>query len=622
MPNAGTTYVEVVPKLDNFGRDLSSGMRPAVEQAGRGITKQTTGITSRLSGVARSFTKVALPIAAAGTAAAVAYGKASIEAYTESAKVGAQTAAVIKSQGGAAGVTAGHVQKLAGSIRDYSGIEDEAIQGGANMLLTFRNIQNQTGKGNDIFDRATKTLADMSVALGKDPSTAAVQLGKALNDPVKGITALSRVGVQFTDGQKKQIAAMVKAGHTADAQKMILGELTKEFGGSAKAMGKANPAAILKSQMGDVQETVGKNLMPIMLEFSRVLADAMKELAPAATDLLKSMAPLFLMLAKLAVPVLNALVVVITKLMPILPALAGAIGTLLIIGKVTKMFQAFAAFAPIMGQAATVMMGPWGLVIAALVAGAILIYTHWDTIKKFLLRAWATIKKAAVAVWSWVVGFFRKVGPWLLAALFGPIGLLVKFIIGHWDAIKRGTQRVWNNVVDFVKGIPGKIKAAFVGAARWLYDIGQAIITGLWDGMKHQWENVTHFVGGIGSWIKDHKGPIERDRRLLQPEGGAIMDGLATGLKRRLPGVTDVIGAAKRAIESPIGAPGVAGRAGFGGGVGATAALLGGARGRGLAIAGDLEIVNWDSGRARIRGDIVAAMASDNRFRQRRSRVG
>jgi phage-related minor tail protein len=126
------------------------------------------------------------------------------------------------------------------------------------MLLTFRNIRNEAGKGNDIFNRSTRVLLDMSKALGVDSSKAAIQLGKALNDPVKGITALRRVGVTFTEQQQKQIDTLVKSGRTLDAQKMILRELTKEFGGSAVAQ--ATSTEKLKVAFGNLEEDSGRGL--------------------------------------------------------------------------------------------------------------------------------------------------------------------------------------------------------------------------------------------------------------------------------------------------------------------------------------------------------------------------
>ena len=127
------------------------------------------------------------------------------------------------------------VGDLVTAISNKAGYDDEAIQSGANLLLTFTNIRNEAGKGNDIFNQSTRILTDMSTAMGTEPKQAAIQLGKALNDPIKGISALSRVGVTFTDGQKKTIKSLVDGGKTMQAQKIILKELNSEFGGSAAA---------------------------------------------------------------------------------------------------------------------------------------------------------------------------------------------------------------------------------------------------------------------------------------------------------------------------------------------------------------------------------------------------
>jgi hypothetical protein len=102
----------------------------------------------------------------------------------------------------------------------------------------------------------------MSVALGSDPTKAAMQLGKALNDPVKGITALSKAGVSFTKEQKDQIKGLVKHGKTLEAQKIILHELGKEFGGAAAAA--STPMDKLRVNLGNVGEAIGGALLPFI----------------------------------------------------------------------------------------------------------------------------------------------------------------------------------------------------------------------------------------------------------------------------------------------------------------------------------------------------------------------
>jgi hypothetical protein len=191
----------------------------------------------------------------------------------QGAKVTAQTNAVLKSTGGIANVSAKGVDTLANSILKKSGIDDEAVKSGENMLLTFTKVRNETGRGNDIFNQATKAVADMATAMnngavpsGQKMAQTSILIGKALNDPIKGVTALRRVGVQLTEGQQEQIKALVKNGETMKAQKIILRELNTEFGGSAAAAGKTLPGQlnILRETFNNLAGSVVQAVIPAL----------------------------------------------------------------------------------------------------------------------------------------------------------------------------------------------------------------------------------------------------------------------------------------------------------------------------------------------------------------------
>lgn len=179
----------------------------------------------------------------------------------------AQTNAVLKSTGGIAGVTADEVAKYAQQISEASKFTDDQVQSGENMLLTFTNI------GKDVFPTATQTMADMSAALGQDLSASAMQLGKALNDPIKGVSALRKVGVTLTDQQEDQVKAFMAAGDAASAQKIILDELGKEFGGSARAQ--ANSWDLLSHKFDAAKEKLGNALLPTIDKVGDVLGKAL-----------------------------------------------------------------------------------------------------------------------------------------------------------------------------------------------------------------------------------------------------------------------------------------------------------------------------------------------------------
>ncbi|MCK9628462.1 MAG: hypothetical protein M0R37_07710 [Bacteroidales bacterium] len=257
MTHGGDILVKVGADVDSFNRDLNRA-----ESRSRGFHK-----TIMAGAVAAGAA-----LAGLGVAAKIGWGE-----FSDGAKAAAQTNAVLKSTGGIANVTAKHVNTLSENLMRMSGIDDEAVQAGENMLLTFKNIRNEAGKGNNIFDQTTTALTDMAFAMnnGATPSAEemnkqAIRLGRALNDPVKGVTALTRVGVQFTEGQKSQIAALVKSGKTMEAQKLILKELNSEFGGSAKAAGQTLPGKlnILKESMTNLAGTIVGKAAPALTNFA------------------------------------------------------------------------------------------------------------------------------------------------------------------------------------------------------------------------------------------------------------------------------------------------------------------------------------------------------------------
>jgi len=277
--NVGTAYLEVIPSAKGFASKLQSDIAPGVTKTGSDAGKKAAGGFSNTFGAGFKKMLVATGALTAGSAIISFFGD-SIAASRESAKVNALTAQVIKTTGGAAGVTAAQIGKLSTALSLKTGVDDEAIQSGANLLLTFKDIRNEAGRGNDIFNQATATANDMSVALGQDMKSSSIQLGKALNDPIKGVTALQRVGVSFTGAQKNQIKALVESGNTMKAQKLILKELNSEFGGAAAAA--VTPADKARVAWDNMKETLGNKVMPIVDKFSTLLTT---KLIPFVSDL-------------------------------------------------------------------------------------------------------------------------------------------------------------------------------------------------------------------------------------------------------------------------------------------------------------------------------------------------
>lgn len=232
---------------------------PAFASAGKNAKGLNTGLST--------LSKTVIGATAAVGGLAVAFGVSAVKSAQESENAIAQLEAVLKSTKGAAGLTSREVQDLATSLQKMTTFGDEAILSASNLLLTFTNIKGP------IFKEATATVLDMSQALGQDLKSSATQLGKALNDPILGVSALRKVGVAFTEDQQKVIESLVKSGKTMEAQKMILQELSVEFGGSAAAAAGtfAGKIAQLTNMFDDFKERVGGTIIEAILP----LADAL-----------------------------------------------------------------------------------------------------------------------------------------------------------------------------------------------------------------------------------------------------------------------------------------------------------------------------------------------------------
>lgn len=184
-----------------------------------------------------------------------------------------QTQAVVESTGMAAGYTAEQMGEMAQALSASAGASlftDDQILGAQNVLATFTQVQGLEFAG------ATQSALDMAQALGMDVSSAAMMMGKALNDPVKGMSALSRSGVSFTDAQKALVEEMVAVGDIAGAQNVILKEMEVQFGGSALAATETFEGAqvLLAESFNGVKETLGNALLPILTRLSNVLVSS------------------------------------------------------------------------------------------------------------------------------------------------------------------------------------------------------------------------------------------------------------------------------------------------------------------------------------------------------------
>lgn len=223
----------------------SKGLKDlAPEGAGGGLLQRVLGVAGGI-GLVDSIQAVA--------SAVINYGRTALAEFDAGLKADAQLQAAIKSTGGAAGRSLEELQTQAEDLAKITLFGDDTTKGAQALLLTFKNVKTE------IFDQAIPLAQDLSTAFGQDLNASAIQLGKALDNPIQGVTALRRVGVSFSEDQQKMIQSLVETGRVADAQKLILKELESQVGGSARAAAEAGlgPYQLLQNRLGEIQESVG-----------------------------------------------------------------------------------------------------------------------------------------------------------------------------------------------------------------------------------------------------------------------------------------------------------------------------------------------------------------------------
>jgi phage-related protein len=549
---------EVFRKIGENGEEMGAKFGKIGELIGKGLAVASTAII--------------------GIGATVA--KAGLDDIKASQAAQAQLAAGVKSTGGAAGISVGQMQDLAKSIQDYSGQNKDAVAQSEALLLTFTNIKNAAGANNDIFTQATKATTDMAARMGTDASSSAILLGKALNDPVKGLTALTRVGVSFSDAQKAQIAAMVKTGDTMGAQKVILAELNKEFGGSAKAAGETLPGqmARAKNAFSDVSGEIAAGLLPVITTllsfFNDKLLPGLKTLydivAPhvvAVFDMVKDAVSGFIgaftgqgsdALANFSGPVANGIMsaatmvrgvfdqvgqIVTTKLLPAFQS----VGQLLISNVVPLLLQLWDAFQAkilpvlqqvagfVLGTVVPALVGLWTFIAANLVP---IFAEVWNVITSKVLPAIGTLvsdvlAKVVPAVQGLIAHLKENKATFeeIFAVVKKVTGVLVEvvgFIVSKLAPVLGTVLGVALQVVIGVIKDTIDIIVSLVAAGQNLYSGFETVFDGIRQVIEDVWEAIQPILDTMKRTIDDTVGSVGKVASIAGKIGGGISHGIGS----------------------------------------------------------------------------------------------
>lgn len=435
------------------------------------------------------------------TAPLIAAGFAASKAAVQAADAMGQVDAALASMGNASRKTSEELAGLAeGLMRNSLYDDDDILRSVTANLLTFGNVAGAQ------FDRAQQAAVDLATRMKTDLQSAALLVGKALNDPIKGMSAMGRAGIQFTDAQKTMIKGMVEAGNVAGAQAIILGELERRFGGAAKAAQDTDPYDRMRDSLNSLSESAGGIINRFLVPFLGGVAgllDGFNNLSPKMQE--------FVVIgAGIAAALGPALVAI--------GAVVGAVGTLVTtLGTGGALAGVGAFLAP---------LAPLILPIAAAVGvavGAFLLFR--DDVEPVLKRLWETAQEtlgpALGDLFATVADLVRGfAGAWT-GFFDGPAGQVIsKFAALVVDLLGNSVVRTLTALVTIVEGTLSNIGSLF----SILGDLLTGDFAGAWETLKGAVTNTLQMLGGVieAFW----PGAIDSMRKLYEGVKSWLQDRL------------------------------------------------------------------------------------------------
>lgn len=462
--------------LDNAQKDLNT------------FSKKTKKQFDKLATAGRN---IGIGLAAVGIGA-VAIGKDLIQAGEDAATANARIDQIAESMGlfGDESKTATkRIQDLANEIARKTGIDQNQIKQAQATLLTFGDIAETAGDVGSSFDRATEAAVDLAAAGFGTTETNAIQLGKALNDPIEGLSALKRSGVTFTEEQKNLIASLVESGDVLEAQNIILGAIEQQVGGTAEAT--ANSSDKMSVAFSQLQEKLGQKLLPVFEKVTNwvidslvpALENAYNKVVPAFQDAWQSLSdtlgPIIQQIRDVLQPIFDRIVQFMKDNTEVVKVFFAVLAGAAVIAMIAALAAAFAT-----------LLNPFALVavaIAGLAAGFKYAWENSETFRTIVTTVLDVLSTAFNAWWETLKWIFENViGGWdnIKAAL-----TLVKdaFVL-QFDIISGVVMTVY----DAVKALVDAVKSAidFVGD---LGDVGGGIVGGAVGGIK----KAGGFLGGL-----------------------------------------------------------------------------------------------------------------------------
>ena len=444
----------------------------------------------RLQSIGTTMAAVGTGMTAAITGPLVGLGAMAVGEASEMRDALGQVSAALTSMGGAGGRSLEQLKTQADALAGSSLFEDDQILRGVTAnLLTFGNVAGEQ------FDRAQQAAVNLSARLGQDLQASALMVGKALNDPIRGLAALRRVGIQFTAEQEAQIKAMQGVGNTAGAQAIMLSELERQFGGSAKAArDAANPMERMRLSLAAMAGDIGSILLPFVDRAAAAfsgLTERFGNLSPGMQQ--------FVVVAGLVAAAIGPLVIAAG-------AMVASFGVLLpIIGTIGAPFLAVAAAVAAVGVAFYVFRDDIIPILQSFAASI------QENVGPKLAPLWEALKSAVSAVGSVFTAIFGEGAPESAVTILKAFGEVISRVFGAAIDIITGAINVVTNIL---RAFGALLRGDF--SAMWGY-LGQAVMSavrGIANAFQTMFPEVVSWVRqtyeGVKEWLLDRFNAIVR----------------------------------------------------------------------------------------------------------------
>jgi hypothetical protein len=451
MGLSSTYYRYVIELQDRFSKQLKLAGYQASNTYNKLQSQQ-----NNLNKSAQNYGSIMKSLIPIITVASVAQlGKKAIQNWEEQQAAIENVKAGLLSTSNAAGKSLEQLIKQSEILQSQTIFGDESIlQNVTAQFLTFTNI---SGKA---FDRAQQAALDVSSKLygtkasAESLRTISIQLGKALNDPVSNLSALSRSGIQFSEQQEELIKQLWKSGQQAKAQSLILDELNRQYGGAANAIANTDYGRAIQSQnrIGDSFERIGQLIAPLKLKFTVFLEKVVKLFVQLLEWIQRNKNIILIFAGAIgsAIIAFKSIILIQKSVIAIMAVYKTIVFT------VTAFTRGWAVAQRVLNIA--LLANPIGLIIAAVTALAVAFYIAWQkcaTFRGTLFALWNTIKLVGQSIKN---VFLQTIKDLLLG--FKQLGLaFVALIKGKFsEAAKLAGQGIAN--ISVINPIRNAVKGA------------------------------------------------------------------------------------------------------------------------------------------------------------------